>query len=186
VIENSPASILSDGLAYDRCHVGIVTDLGGADALAAFDIHDSDQLARVLRTQVDVVLPEGVAVLNAADPRVAALASLCDGQVILYGKDAGLSAIEAHCAADGRAVVLQQGQIALVRGATVTPVSGISQLTSRRGKHQRDDKLQCAVLAAVAAAWALQISPDLISAGLKTFELDPESIHRSAKSLAAR
>jgi cyanophycin synthetase len=186
VIENSPASILSDGLAYDRCHVGIVTDLGGAEALAAFDIHESDQLARVLRTQVDVVLPEGVAVLNAADPRVAALASLCDGQVILYGKDASLPAIEAHCAADGRAVVLQQGQLALVRGATVTPVSGISQLTSRRGKHQRDDKLQCAVLAAVAAAWALQISPDLISAGLKTFELDPESIHRSAKSLAAR
>lgn len=186
VLENSPGSILRDGLAYDRCQVGIVTDLGGASELAAFDIQESDQLIRVLRTQVDVVLPEGVAVLNASDPRVAALASLCDGQVILYGKDAALPAIESHRAAGGRAVLLQQGQLVLAQGSTVTPVAGLSYLSARRGKNMRDDKLVCSVLAAVAAAWALQISPDLIAAGLKTFELDPESTNRSAKSLAAR
>ncbi|KQP19254.1 cyanophycin synthetase [Pseudorhodoferax sp. Leaf267] len=186
VLENSPGSILRDGLAYDRCQVGIVTDLGGASQLADFDIQDSDQLSRVLRTQVDVVLPEGVAVLNAADARVSALASLCDGQVILYGKDAALPAIEAHRAAGGRVVVLQQGQLVLAQGNQVTPVAGLPYLTARRGKHMRDDKLVCSVLAAVAAAWALQISPDLIAAGLKTFELDPESTNRSAKSLAAR
>ena len=186
VLENSPGSILRDGLAYDRCQVGIVTDLGGASELAAFDIQESDQLTRVLRTQVDVVLPEGVAVLNAADPRVAALASLCDGQVILYGKEAALPAIESHRAAGGRAVLLQQGQLVLAHGSTVTPVAGLSYLSARRGKTMRDDKLVCSVLAAVAAAWALQISPDLIAAGLKTFELDPESTNRSAKSLAAR
>ena len=185
VLENGPGSILRDGLAYDRCQVGIVTDLGGADSLAAFDIQDSDQLVRVLRTQVDVVLPEGVAVLNAADARIAALAPLCDGQVMLYG-DASLPAIEAHRAAGGRAVLLQQGQLVLAHGAKTTPVSGLSHLSARRGKAVRDDKLACSVMAAVAAAWALQISPDLISAGLKTFELDPESTPRTARSLAAR
>ena len=65
-------------------------------------------------------------------------------------------------------------------------MAGLSYLSARRGKNMRDDKLVCSVLAAVAAAWALQISPDLIAAGLKTFELDPESTNRSAKSLAAR
>jgi cyanophycin synthetase len=186
VMENSPASILRDGLAYDRCQVGVVTDFGGAKELGAFDIQDSDQLSRVLRTQVDVVLPEGAAVLNASDPRVAALASLCDGQVILYGKDAALPAIETHRAAGGRAVVLEHGQLVLAHGQQTTPIAGLSQLAARRGKHMRDDKLVCSVLAAVAAAWALQISPDLIGAGLKTFELDPGSTNRSAKSLAAR
>jgi cyanophycin synthetase len=68
----------------------------------------------------------------------------------------------------------------------VTALAGIQQLTARRGKNMRDDKLVCSVLAAVAAAWALQISPDLISAGLKTFELDPGSTTRTAKTLAAR
>ncbi len=185
VLENGPASILRDGLAYDRCQVGIVTDLGGADSLAAYDIQDSDQLVRVLRTQVDVVLPEGVAVLNAADARIAALASLCDGQVILYG-DAALPAIESHRAAGGRAVLLQQGQLVLAHGAKTIPVSGLQHLSARRGKAMRDDKLACSVMAAVAAAWALQISPDLIAAGLKTFEIDPESTPRTARSLAAR
>ena len=186
VLENGPASILRDGLAYDRCHVGIVTDMGGASTLAEFDIQESDQLARVLRTQVDVVLSDGVAVLNASDARVAALASLCDGQVILYGKEAELPAIMAHRANGGRAVLMQQGQLVLAQGSSVTALAGIQQLTARRGKAMRDDKLVCSVLAAVAAAWALQISPDLISAGLKTFELDPGSTTRTAKTLAAR
>jgi cyanophycin synthetase len=38
----------------------------------------------VLRTQVDVVLPNGTAVLNAADPQVVEMAELCDGKVIFY------------------------------------------------------------------------------------------------------
>jgi hypothetical protein len=88
VIENGAESILRDGLAYDRCAVGVVTDLEGAEALADYDVTDSDQMVKVLRTQVDVVLPDGVAVLNADDARVAALASLCDGAGILYAADA--------------------------------------------------------------------------------------------------
>ena len=92
VIENGAETILRDGLAYDRCQVGIVTDLDGAEALAEFDITESDQMVKVLRTQVDVVLPEGTAVLNAADPRVAGLAPLCDGAVILYAADAAAPA----------------------------------------------------------------------------------------------
>ncbi|MFT3719433.1 cyanophycin synthetase [Pseudorhodoferax sp.] len=186
VIENGPASILRDGLAYDRCQVGIVTDLGGADALAEFDIQQSEQLVRVLRTQVDVVLPDGWAVLNAADARIAALAPLCDGQVILYAQDAGLPAVEAHRTAGGRAVLLLQGQVVLAQGGSATPLCGMPQPSARRAKSLRGDELQCGVLAAVAAAWALQISPDLIAAGLKTFEIDPAPTTRGAGTLAAR
>src|SRR5690606_32873553 len=65
VLENGAATILEDGLAYDRCAVGVVTDLLGAEApvdpaLVRHDIHETEQMFKVLRTQVDVVLPDGV------------------------------------------------------------------------------------------------------------------------------
>jgi len=79
VLENGAATILNDGLAYDRCAVGVVTDLRGAEApvapaLAEHDIHETEQVFKVLRTQVDVVLPDGVAVLNASDARLLEMA----------------------------------------------------------------------------------------------------------------
>jgi cyanophycin synthetase len=61
----------------------------------------------VLRTQVDVVLPSGAAVLNAADPQVVEMADLCDGEVIFYGVDEQLAAIAAH-RKDGKRVVFQR------------------------------------------------------------------------------
>ncbi|MGY6469218.1 hypothetical protein ACXIUR_23685, partial [Vibrio parahaemolyticus] len=76
VIENDARTILRDGLAYDRCTVGVVTDMDGLELLAEFDVHEQDQMTKVLRTQVDVVLDNGAAVLNAAIAQVAALAPL--------------------------------------------------------------------------------------------------------------
>jgi len=172
VIENGAESILRDGLAYDRCAVGVVTDLGGAEGLAEFDISESEQLLKVLRTQVDVVLPDGVAVLNADDARVANLASLCDGQVILYAVDSQAQALAAHRAAQGRAVLLNaKGQVTLATGASEVPLTTVTHLAGRR-KMDASEGLVSSILAAVGAAWALGISPDLIAAGLKTFEID--------------
>jgi cyanophycin synthetase len=168
VIENGAASILRDGLAYDRCVVGIVTDLDGAEALAEFDITESDQLVKVLRTQVDVVLPEGVAVLNAMDERVAQMASLCDGSAILYGIDPLAPATVAHRATEGRAVIVAQNCIMLATGSAEVPLMPLDLLNAAWTRAA----LLEPILAAVAAAWAMGISPDLIVAGLKTFELD--------------
>ena len=120
VFENDAAAILRDGLAYDRCTVGVVTDLGGVDALAEHDVHDADQMLKVLRTQVDVVLADGVAVLNAADERIAALARLCDGDVMFYALDEHSPALRAQRAAGGRAVFVRDGDCVLAEGAAET------------------------------------------------------------------
>ncbi|MGJ7495806.1 cyanophycin synthetase [Variovorax sp. RT4R15] len=170
VIENGAETILRDGLAYDRCEVGIVTDLEGAGALAEYDITESDQLVKVLRTQVDVVLPEGTAVLNAADPRVAGLAPLCDGAVILYASDATAPALEPHQAAGGKAVLVRQDRVVLANGSSESFLPGLGRLTVWRANHAgvSIDSL----LAAVAAAWALGIPLNLIGAGVEAFESD--------------
>ncbi|ACB36293.1 cyanophycin synthetase [Leptothrix cholodnii SP-6] len=167
VLENGAASILQDGLAYDRCQVGVITDLGGAEALAAHDIQTSDQLVRVLRTQMDVVLSDGVGVLNAADERIAELASLCDGEVLLYADDGQNAALREHRGAGGRAVFLRDRRLVLATGTSET--LGPPLHSGRR----RGAALSAGVLlAAVATAWGLGIAPELIAAGIETFDPD--------------
>ncbi len=167
VFENGAETILRDGLAYDRCQVGVVTDLGGAEALAEFDVREADQLAKVLRTQVDVVLSDGVAVLNASDERVAGMAPLCDGEVILYANQPELASIVSHRAQGGRAVFLRGERVVLANGHAETPLALSGPLGEARGGLPRD--ADGTLLAAIGAAWALNISPDLISAGIETF-----------------
>ncbi|MEJ8846641.1 cyanophycin synthetase [Variovorax rhizosphaerae] len=170
VIESGAGTILRDGLAYDRCQIGIVTDLEGAETLAEYDITESDQMVKVLRTQVDVVLPEGTAVLNAADPRVAGLAPLCDGAVILYAADAGAESLAAHREAGGKSVIVRQDRVVLANGSSESFLPGLGRLTLWRATHVgvSIDSL----LAAVAAAWALGIPLNLIGAGVEAFESD--------------
>lgn len=163
VIEAGARAILRDGLAYDRCAVGVVTDLGGAEQLADFDVHNAEQVARALRTQVDVVLPDGVAVLNAEDERIAAMAELCDGEVILYGLDAALPALAAHRAAGGRAAFVRDGHLMLAAGADEHDIGLL------RAPAAASAAAPLAVLAGVCAAWGLGLAPELIATGLHTF-----------------
>ncbi|MBN9203483.1 cyanophycin synthetase [Methylibium petroleiphilum] len=170
VVENGAEAILRDGLAYDRCQVGVVTDLDGAAALGAFDIRESDQMLKVLRTQVDVVLPDGVAVLNADDERVAELAGLCDGEVILYGVDAATPVLQAQRAQGGRAVFLRHGRAVLATGGVET--QGPEFTRGRMAEVPPET-----MLAAIAAAWALGIAPELAAAGIETFQLELKTTH---------
>jgi len=157
VFENGAAAILDQGLVYDRCRVGVVTDLDGAQALERHDIRDAEDLPRVLRTQVDVVLADGVGVLNADDARIAELAQYCDGAVLLYATDA--AALAAHREAGGRAVLARDRRVWLCDGATETP------LALRSAGLPLPE-----LLPAVAAAWACELEPALLAAGVDTFE----------------
>lgn len=179
VIESDARTILRDGLAYDRCQVGVVTDMDGVETLAEFDVHEQDQMTKVMRTQVDVVLSEGAAVLNAAIPQVADLAPLSDGAVVLYAQDASLPVIAEHRARDnGRAVVVKNGRVVLATGSAEHVLGSLADLTFGRNAVVPDTD---ALLAAIGAAWALDIAPDLIGAGIKTFEpeLAPSAALRS-------
>ncbi|MFZ6774662.1 cyanophycin synthetase [Undibacterium sp. SXout7W] len=164
VFETNAGAILKDGLPYDKCSVGVVTDLDGHADLGAFYINDADQMYKVMRTQVDVILPEGVAVLNASEAAVVELAELCDGAVIFYALDAANQVITDHRAKGERVVFLRNNHIVLASGRDETALLPLSSLKPTKAAQPE------AVLAAVAAAWALDITPELIGAGLKTFD----------------
>ena len=172
VIENSAATILGEGLGYDRCKVGIVTNIHAEQHFGKYYIETHDQVFNVMRTQVDVVLDDGVAVLNAEDPIVAQMASLCDGEVIFFARDDKSSVIEEHLKADGRAVLLDEDQLVLVTGSkkvVLTHLSAIPLLNNEFDSETKKSNIEH-VLAAISAAWALDISPALMQAGIEAFE----------------
>ncbi|ABF07590.1 cyanophycin synthetase [Cupriavidus metallidurans] len=169
VFENDSGMILSQGLPYDRCQVGVVTNFGKPDHIGDFYVEDEDRMYNVLRTQVDVVLKTGVAVINAADARLVEMAELCDGDVIFFGLSADLPAIATHRAAGKRAVFVRDGKVVLATGnseTALTDVSAIPLTYAGRVAFQIEN-----VLAAVATGWALGISNDLIRAGIVTFDV---------------
>jgi cyanophycin synthetase len=164
VIENDGVAIVSEGLAYDRCTVGVVTGVDPEATVPGFDIASAEQMYSVLRTQVDVVLPDGAAVLDASDPLVAKMASLCDGDVVFYDTGAGSQVVDAHLATGRRAVLVRGGRIVLATGERGVPVAELSRLDlGANGEPRLDD-----LLAAIATAWALGISADLIRTGIET------------------
>ncbi|HPW30554.1 MAG TPA: acetate--CoA ligase family protein, partial [Rhodoferax sp.] len=167
VFENGSQTILAEGLAYDKCTVGVVTDVGWQPSLEAFDILDAEQTFKVTRTQVDVILPSGTAVLNAADPQVVELAELCDGKVIFYGMDPHQNAMAEHRAAGEQVVFVRDDHIVLAHGPKEVALLPLASLKPAKASQPE------MVMAAVAAAWALSIPPELIGAGLRTFESNP-------------
>lgn len=169
VFEHPATAILREGLAYDRCQVGVVTEVSGADTLGEFYISEPDQLYNVLRTQMDVVLSDGVAVLNADDALVVKMASLCDGAIIFFGLAPQSPIIIEHRAKGGRTLFVRDGKIILASGAKEVVFVQLSALPLTRLGQPRHHT--ASLLAAIGVAWALDIAPELIHAGIETYEL---------------
>jgi cyanophycin synthetase len=180
VFENGADTILRTGLPYDRCQVAVVTDLHGAAALAEFDIVEDEQMYKVMRSPVDVVLPGGAAVLNADHALLAEMKALCDGEVIFYSSDPAAPALAAHRADNGRALFVRNDQVVLSNGATQTGLPGFGKLSSWRARHAHHKISENTLLAAIGAAWALGIPLKLISAGMEAFELNEKPAGRAA------
>ena len=168
VFENGWRTILTEGLAYDRCQVGVVTNIDAQECLPELHIANAEQMVNVARTQVDLVLPDGVAVLNAADPLVAPMAALCDGSVIFFSTSGEIPLLAEHRANGGRCVFVDNGHIVRATGMKQTIILDLGSITFA-DPVQRPFATEN-ILAAVAAAWALGIAGALIRAGIQTFD----------------
>ncbi len=169
VIENGLEMILSEGLAYDRCQVGIITNIEPARHFGAYYIETEQQVCNVLRTQVDVVLSGGVAVLNGADSLVAAMAEYCDGEVIFISVDASAPVVTESLSKGGRAVLVRDGNILLCTADKEELLHKLAAVPVTAGDCKQSQLEN--VLAAVAAAWALGLPPALMRAGIASFEV---------------
>lgn len=167
VIENDNASLLLEGLSYDQCQVGIVLNVDQQGLFPEHNISDEDQLFNVVRTQVDVVLPTGVCILNADDPMLLKMSELSKGEVMYFSEDPNSSVMAEHQKKNGRFIIAKPDAIILKQGKTelrVIPVPASIQ------NHQKPEWItHLSLAAAVGAAWALDIPLNVIEAGVETF-----------------
>ena len=173
VVENNHLSMLIEGLAYDRCQVGVILNVDPKANFPQYAIYDEDQVFSVVRTQIDVVLPNGVGVLNADDPMVAQMAELCDGEVIFFSENPDSDVIKTHLQNGGRVVLVGKQQITLKSGKLEQkniPVPYHSESSAASPWKAMN------LGAAIAAAWALEIPFNVIEAGAETFVTDTNTV----------
>jgi cyanophycin synthetase len=169
VLETARGGMLREGLAFDRCQVAVVTNVGAGDHLGLNYITTIEDLAVLKRVIVQNVAETGYAVLNAADPITLAMAAQCPGDVILFGVDGQLPALVAHRALGRRSVFVEGEDIVAVEGSARARVPLREVPLTRGGTivFQVEN-----ALAAVAAAWGCGLSFDAVRSGLASFVND--------------
>jgi len=166
VFETARGGILREGLGFDRCDVAVVTNIGMGDHLGLSYISTVEDLSVVKRVIVENVGPGGHAVLNAADPMVANMAKACPGSVTFFAHDCHHPLMTTH-RAQGHRVVYQDGNaIVAAKGKQEHRLALQEIPLTRNGSigFQIEN-----AMAAIAAAWALNLDWDVIRAGLASF-----------------
>jgi cyanophycin synthetase len=166
VFETARGGLLREGLAFDRCEVAVVTNIGAGDHLGLNYITTLEDLAVLKRVIVQNVREGGMAVLNAADPVVAAMAENTKGDVTFFAQDGGLPLMAMH-RAQGRRVVFVEDAFLVCAQRELEVRIALADVPITRGGvigFQVEN-----VMASVAAAWAVNLDWDKIRLGLKTF-----------------
>ncbi|MBM3386086.1 MAG: cyanophycin synthetase, partial [Betaproteobacteria bacterium] len=175
VFETDARHLLTEGLPYDRCQIGVVTQMPKATGLQDLYAGEDDRMPSYIRTQIDVVLPSGVAILNAEDEAVAALAQYCDGEVMYYASRGDHPLLSEHRAAGKRVGFWHDGVLVLASGSQETEVlsahrPAVAKLLKDSAKATPND-----ILVAACTAWALDTPTELIRAGIKSYGQNPSS-----------
>ena len=167
VLETARGGILREGLAFDRCDVAVVTNIGEGDHLGLGGVETREELARVKRTIVDAVGADGTAVLKADDPLTAEMANHCRGSVVYFARDPEHPVMAAHRAKGGRVVFARDNSVVVADSQLEIPLLSFDRIPlTHNGRilFQVEN-----VLAATAATWALGIAAEVIRAGLESF-----------------
>ncbi|NHZ82154.1 cyanophycin synthetase [Massilia sp. CCM 8695] len=166
VFETARGGMLREGLAFDRCQVAVVTNIGAGDHLGLNYITTVEDLAVLKRVIVQNVADGGVAVLNANDPVVVGMANNCRGSVTFFTADSGHPVMSTHRAQGQRVVYVDGGMLVAAQGKQEHRIALADVPITRGGSigFQVDN-----VMASVAAAWAVGTAWDDIRAGLTSF-----------------
>ncbi|MFZ2989262.1 glutamate ligase domain-containing protein, partial [Ideonella sp.] len=172
VLETARGGVLREGLAFDRCDVAVVTNVGSGDHLGLNYITTVQDLAVLKRVIVQNVAPEGYAVLNATDPNVVKMAATCPGGVIFFAADRHHPVLATHRAQGQRCLFVDDGHIVAAEGNWRESVN-LREIPLTRGGvigFQIEN-----AMASVGAAWAAGLGWDAIRAGLASFVNDADN-----------
>ena len=172
VFETARGGILREGLGFDCCQVAVVTNIGAGDHLGLNFITTVEDLAVLKRVIVQNVAPTGYAVLNAADPFVAAMASACPGKIIYFAIDRHHPVMVTHRAQGHRTVYVDGDSVVASEGSWRETIHLRDVPITRNGRiaFQVEN-----VMASVAAAWGVGMPWQTIRRGLSGFVNDSDN-----------
>jgi cyanophycin synthetase len=166
VLETARGGIIRAGLGFDKCDIGIVTNVS-IDHLGLKGIETLDEMARVKSVVPRAVKDDGYAVLNADDDLVYGMRKHANGRLALYSMDENNPRILRHKEDGGIACVYENGYVTILKGAwkvRVEKVLNIPLTYEGRAGYMIQN-----VLAATLAAHLQGVSVEDLRVGLTTF-----------------
>jgi cyanophycin synthetase len=171
VMETSEINVIREGLAFDHCQIAVVTNLGSGDHMGERYVDDRSLVAKAVRAPVDVVLPDGVAVLNADDADVAAMAEKCRGRVVYFAGDADARPMQDAIARGEDAVFVTAGKVVVAHAGQIVNLLDLAPL--HEAHPVALPVLLGDVMAAAATGIALGLMPSHLRQGIEHGLRDP-------------
>jgi hypothetical protein len=153
VVGLESSSLVSRGLAFERCAYGAIV---GLPADTSLGIADRAELARVLGVPMLVSAPQGAVALDADVPEIATLGEYVPGSAIYTSTSDENPIVGFHRAAGGRALFVRDGALIAAHGPSEHPLVAMTQPVE--GLHSS--------LAALALLWAMGLTWNQINAAL--------------------
>ncbi len=176
VLETARGGIVRDGLAFDRCHVGVVTNIS-SDHEGQDGLDSLEDIAYVKALVVEAVARDGHAVLNADDPYVHRMAGRARCEVVFFSRSAENLVVRKHVLGGGLAIYLAGNDIVVDHGSRPVASFPLGEVPMTLGgllPFQIEN-----AIAAVAATWSLGAPAEAIRRGLRTFGLLRERSRRA-------
>ncbi len=166
VLETARGGIVLRGVGYESNDAAVLTNVS-SDHLDLHGIHTLPELAEVKSVIARITRPDGVVVLNADDPLVAAIARRVAAPVCLFSLRGNAPAVRRHVARGGRAMVHDEGWLVELekdRRRRILPAADAPATLLGLARHNVAN-----ALAAAGAARGLGVSRSVIADGLRDF-----------------
>jgi cyanophycin synthetase len=166
VLETARGGILRSGLGFNRCDIGVITNIQ-EDHLGISDINTLDDLARVKGVVIGAVKRSGWAVLNADNKYCVKIGNNADCNVAYFSMDEKNPVIVEHCKKGGTAAIYENGHITIKKGDWKIRVDRVTHVPLTFGG-SLDFMIQN-VLAATLATFLCGYKTEDIKMSLETF-----------------
>ncbi len=166
VLETARGGMLRSGLAFDYANVGVVLNVA-ADHLGLGDIDTIDQLAHLKSIVSESVFPNGYAVLNADDHRVAVMAEKTKANIAYFTMNPDSELVRNHIQRGGVAAVYENGFLSILKGDWTHRIERADNIPLTMGG--KAPFMIANALAASLAAFVQNVTIEQIRSGLNTF-----------------
>jgi cyanophycin synthetase len=127
VLECARGGILKNGLAFNNCEVGVVTNVA-ADHMGLSGINTLKDMAKVKAVVPETVFRHGYAVLNADDDLVYAMKDNLKCNIALFSMDENNKRIKEHSIEGGISAVFENNNITILKGTWKIRVMNVKDI----------------------------------------------------------